>query len=142
MHTFPLPPGGNRRGQGTLFFKYISFRIRTSYSCLNEGTSSPRRKKGTGTNGAQQSNAQSSLVEPKSESNRCEMNNVGSLGQPQQHYQDFPNGKPPTTTSSAGLLELFTCGECSATFVSENDLTIHTKTHKPQPYKCSECSRA
>jgi hypothetical protein len=40
------------------------------------------------------------------------------------------------------LLELFTCHECNAAFTSEKDLSLHSKAHKPQPYKCSQCSRA
>ena len=41
-----------------------------------------------------------------------------------------------------GILELYTCHECNSSFTSEQDLSLHSKTHKPQPYKCNECSRA
>ncbi|CAL8092549.1 unnamed protein product [Orchesella dallaii] len=40
------------------------------------------------------------------------------------------------------LLQIFNCGECTATFTTEKDLSIHARTHKLQPYRCPDCPRA
>lgn len=40
------------------------------------------------------------------------------------------------------LTKLHTCQECNATFSLEKDLNIHSRVHKPQPYRCNQCPRA
>lgn len=56
------------------------------------------------------------------------------------------HGHAQLNPSSAGekkmLLQIFNCGECSATFTTEKDLAAHLRTHKSQPYRCPDCPRA
>ena len=75
------------------------------------------------------------------------MNHIGGpMGVGQSSGEMKPEMKPlvqtATTADKKFVFQVFNCTDCNATFTTEKDYNFHSRTHKPQPYKCSECPRA